>query len=56
MISDMLKYKTKEEVLQYLRQQVALHNDDVNGNKPKGPTAKQKESMAETIMSKLKGK
>ena len=55
MISDMLKYKTKEEVLQYLRQQVALHYDDVKDNKPKTPTTKQK-SMAETIMSKLKGK
>ena len=55
MISDMLKYKTKEEVLQYLRQQVALHYDDVKDNKPKTSTTKQK-SMAETIMSKLKGK
>jgi hypothetical protein len=53
MISDMLKYKTKEEVLQYLRQQVALHYDDVKDSKPKTPTRKQK-SMAETIMSKLK--
>jgi hypothetical protein len=54
MISDMLKYKTKEEVLQYLRQQVALHYDDVKDSKPKTSTTKQK-SMAETIMSKLKG-
>jgi hypothetical protein len=53
MISDMLKYKTKEEVLQYLRQQVALHYDDVKDSKPKTSTTKQK-SMAETIMSKLK--
>jgi hypothetical protein len=55
MISDMLKYKTKEEVLQYLRQQVALYSDDVNDNKPKISTTKQK-SMVENIISKLKGK
>jgi hypothetical protein len=55
MISDMLKYKTKEEVLQYLRQQVALYSDDVKDNKPKISTTKQK-SMVENIISKLKGK
>jgi hypothetical protein len=53
MISDMLKYKTKEEVLQYLRQQVALHYDDVKDSKPKIPKGKMEESYA-TLVNKLK--
>jgi hypothetical protein len=49
MISDMLKYKTKEEVLQYLRQQVALHYDDVKDSKPKIPKGKMEEGMGNEV-------
>ena len=49
MILDMLKYKTKEEVSQYLRQQVALHYDDVKDNKPKTPKGKMEEGMGNEV-------